>query len=161
MAYGHCFAILDLRVAEIGGAQITSHLEEIALEAIEAEAAFICDIIGSALADESAAIAAKWLRPEATVCTQAKEIYNTAFLICIRLAFVQARIWELTNDAPIYETPPDHSEVDLTIGSNFQRATDELTASKHQLEAATQGKESGHRCTRCKQLRRKPNSTTG
>ena len=142
-------------MAEIGAAKITSHLEEIALEALEAEAAFICDIIGNALADESAAIAAKWLRPEDTVCTQAKEIDNTAFLICIRLAFVQARIWELTNDAPIYETPPDHSEVDLTIGSNFQRAADELTEKRHQLEAATRGKERGHRCLKCTRFTKK------
>ena len=101
------FAILDLRVAEIGAAKITSHLEDIALEAIQADAAYLCDIVGNALADESAAIAAKWLRPETSECAGAEQLQSTAFLICIRLGFTQARIWELTNDAPIYEAPLD------------------------------------------------------
>ena len=61
------FAILDLRTAELGIDRVASHLEEIAEEAIAAGAATVCDIIGNALADEAAAIAAKWLRPQQTM----------------------------------------------------------------------------------------------
>ena len=133
------FAILDVRTVEIGVANVTSHLEDIANQAIEADAAYICDIIVSALADGSAEIAAKWLRPDKAECEQVEAIHCTAFLICIRLAFTQARIWALSNDAPIYETPPDFSEIDLTIGSNFQKASDEygkttLTCSSNQRQ---------------------------
>ena len=142
-------------IVEVGVAKVTSHLEDIALEAIEAEAAYICDIIGNALADESAAITAKRLRPDNTECKQASSINRTAFLICIRLAFVQARMWELFNDAPIYEASPDIVEVDSTIGTTFQKAADELSATLHQLEAATKGKDSGQRCTRCRKFKNK------
>ena len=45
------FAILDSRTAEIGIEKVTSHLEEIAFEALEADLAFICDVIGNALVD--------------------------------------------------------------------------------------------------------------
>ena len=113
------FAILDMRTAELGVAKITSHLEDIALEAIQADAAYLCDIVGNALADESAAIAAKLLRPETSECAEADQLQSTAFLICIRLGFTKARIWELTNDAPIYEAPPDLNAIDLTFGSNY------------------------------------------
>ena len=73
-------------------AKVTSHLEDIANEAIEADAAYICDILGNALADESAAIAAKLMRIDKAECEQVETIHCTALLICIRLAFTQARI---------------------------------------------------------------------
>ena len=101
------FAILDLRTASLGIAKVTSHLEDIGEQAVETGAAMICDIIGNALADEAASIAAKWLRPTSAECREAKLVESTAFLICIRLAFTQARLWELTEEARRYEAPPE------------------------------------------------------
>ena len=111
------FAILDSRTAELGIAKLGSHLEEIAEEAIAAQAASVCDMVGNALVDEAASIAAKWLRPQPTECKQAEVIVHTAFLICIRLAFTQARVWELSEGMPLYESPPEVPEFDLDAGS--------------------------------------------
>ena len=146
-----------MRTAELGVAKVTSHLEEIAFEAIEAEAAQVCDIIGNALADESAAIAAKLLRPTQVECKEAAKLHNTAFFICIRLAFTQARVWTLTNDTRLYEAPPDLEEVDLEAGSVFQKNADEFAAQGHDLIEATQGKQSGHKCLICKAFHAKKN----
>ena len=106
-------ALLDLRKAELGISKVSSHLEAIGAQAVEAEFAFICDIIGNALADESAAIAAEWLEPKKAQCNEAEAIDNLAFMICIRLAFTQARIWEVTADSLLYEAAPEPDEVDL------------------------------------------------
>ena len=143
------FAILDMRTAQIGIAKVTSHLEEIAFEAIEAQAAEICDIIGNAFADEAASIVAKMLRPTLAEIDEAKVISKTAFFICIRLAFTQARVWHLTNDSRRFEAPPEIEEADLSIGSVFQMTADEFAAKGHELIEATQGKLSGHWCQNC------------
>ena len=86
------FAILDSRTAEIGIEKVTSHLEEIAFEALEADLAFICDVIGNALADEAANLAVQKLRPLPAECKEIELLHKTAFLICIRLAFTQASV---------------------------------------------------------------------
>jgi len=151
------FAILDLRTAELGINKIPSHLKEIVEEAIAAGAATVCDIIGNALADEAAAIAAKWFRPQQTETREATLLNKQAFLICIRLACTQARLWELTADALMYEAPPELEEVDLDPSSVFQRTADDFASTGHDLEPATQGKQSGHRCTRCPAFHAKHN----
>ena len=130
-------------------AKVTSHLEDIASEAIEAAAAYICGILGNALADEAASIAAKWLRPSAADCSEAKAIDKTALLICIRLAFTQARLWELTGDARRYEAPPEFECEATDLASVYQEAADEFTSTGHDITEATQGKQSGHFCVRC------------
>ena len=107
------------------------------------------DIIRNALADEAAAIAAKWLRPQQGEKREATLINQQAFLICIRLACTQARLWELTEDAFLYEAPPEIEAQDLDPLTAFQRAADEFALAGHDLEPATQGKQAGHRCTRC------------
>jgi len=147
--------LLDLRKAELGISKVSSHLEAIGAQPVEAEFAFICDIIGNALADESAAIAAEWLEPKKAQCNEAEAIDNLAFMICIRLAFTQARIWEVTADSLLYEAPPEPEEVDLDLLSNFQNAADELAAKGHWLEAATRGETAGHTCTRCTKFKKK------
>ena len=144
------FAILDLRTAELGINKIGSHLEGIAEEAIAAEAATVCDIVGNAFADEAASIGAKWLRPQQTDVKEASLINTTAFMICIRLAFTKARLCEQTNDAMLYEAPPDFEETDLDPGTVFQLTADDFALTGHNLEPATQGKHAGHACTRCK-----------
>ena len=75
------FAILDSRTAEMGMEKVTSHLEEIAFEALEADLAYICDVIGNALADEAANLAAKQLRPAPTICKDADTLQKTVFLV--------------------------------------------------------------------------------
>ena len=118
------FALLDLRTAELGIAKVWSHIEGVADLAIKAGEAQLCDIIGNALADEAAAIAAKLLRPTPTACKTRESIHRLAFNICIRLAFSQAREWELLDDTRIYEAPPEVIDTDTTFGTAFQKTTD-------------------------------------
>ena len=54
---------MDLRMAEIGIAKVASHMEDVGVEAVSANFSHLIDIIGNALADEAAALAAKALRP--------------------------------------------------------------------------------------------------
>ena len=51
-----------MRKAQLGIAKVISHLEGVATEAVNADVARICDILGNAFADEAAALAAKMLR---------------------------------------------------------------------------------------------------
>ena len=151
------FALLDLRTAELGIAKVWSHIEGVADLAIKAGEAQLCDIIGNALADEAAAIAAKLLRPTPIACKSRESIHRLAFNICIRLAFSQAREWELLDDTRIYEAPPEFIETDTTIGTAFQKDNDELTESGHDLSIEWRGKIAGHLCARCEKFRAKAN----
>ena len=118
--------ILDMRKASLGIAKVTSHLEEIGEQAVDKGATFVCDIIGNALADEAASIAAKWLRPTSVECREAKRVEATAFLICIRLAFTQARVWELTEEARRYQAPPEIECEEIDLLNVFQNTADEF-----------------------------------
>ena len=151
------FALLDLRTAELGIAKVWSHIEDCADQAIQAGEAQLCDIIGNALADEAAAIAARLLRPSSVACNEKANLHRIAFNICIRLAFTQAREWELFADARLYEAPPEIEHTDTTIGTAFQRAEDELTESGHDLYIERRGDMLGHRCSRCKKLKAQKN----
>ena len=77
--------ILDMRTAETNFYKVASRLEEVGAQAVEEKFAHICDVIGNALADEAAELAAKLLRPTTSVCKQAEVEDTEAFLICIRL----------------------------------------------------------------------------
>jgi len=143
------FALLGFRTAELGIAKVTSHLEEVALEAVQADIASICDIIGNALADEAASLAAQRLRPTAAECKEADLTHRLAFDICIRLAFTQARVWELTDDVRIYEAPPESVEADTSLESVTESIKEQLSAQGHDLVLAQRGDEAGHTCTRC------------
>ena len=136
---------------------MTSHLEEIGEQAVAAGAATICDIIGNALADEAASIAAKWLRPTSVECREAKRVESTAFLICIRLGFTQARLWELTEEARRYEAPPEIERETVDFMSVFQATADEFALQGHDITEASQGKQSGHYCSRCTTFHAKHN----
>ena len=71
------------------------------------------------------------------------------FPICIRLAFTQARVWELTNDSLLYESPPDFVEEDTHCESHLPGLCDDFAAKGHLLEAAFRGQHAGHKCQRC------------
>ena len=155
------FAILDSRTAEMGMEKVTSHLEEIAFEALEADMAFLCDVIGNALADEAASLAAKRLRPAPVTCKESQLLHKKTFLICIRLAFTQARVWAMMGEARLYEDPPDHEEAEADIGSEFQKLEDDFAKQGHELIEAWRGKQSGHKCIHCRKFQAKKKSTAG
>ena len=98
----------------------------------------ICDIIGNALADEAASLAAKRLRPNQIECKEAETIHNLAFHICIRLAFTQARVWELTDGVRMYEAPLGLEEAGTSFENIFQGATEDLSAKGHDMITAQQ-----------------------
>ena len=52
---------------------------------------------------------------------------------------------------------PEIEELDLDPSSVFQLTADEFALTGHNLEPATQGKQSGHRCTRCPAFHAKHN----
>ena len=86
----------------------------------------LIDIIGNALADEAAELSAKLLRPNVETNNEANELDKLAFNICIRIGFVQARLWELFSDAPIYEAldatiplPRTQTEVSESVLNNI------------------------------------------
>jgi len=58
------------------------------------------------MADEAVELAIKALAPPTQLCTEAEYANKEAFHICSRLAFAQARIWELIADTLRYESPP-------------------------------------------------------
>ena len=154
------FALLEFRTAELGIAKVTSHLEEVALEAVTADVASICDIIGNALADEAASLAAQRLRPTTAECKQADLIHSLAVDICIRLAFTQARVWELTDDVRIYEAPADFVEADTSLENVTEDIKAELSAQGHDFALAQRGDQTGHTCTRCGDFTPRPSSIT-
>ena len=97
------FALLELRTADVGINKVSSHMEELGVEAVSSGAALLTYIIGNSLADEAASLAARTLRPEAAEIAAALDTEKMAFEICIRIGLVQARIWEVNKDAVMYE----------------------------------------------------------
>ena len=100
----------------------------------------LVDIIGNALADEAADLAAKLLRPPQPEIDEAKRIDNIAFLTCIRLGFIQARRWELFNGAPIYETPTEDTAPPRTVDQALVDLIAKMKQSGHIVEKAFEGK---------------------
>ena len=84
--------ILDFRTAEIGVSKVASHLEGVGALAVEQEFATICDIIGNALADEAAAMAAISLRPPEDEIKHAEQTEESLFgqIIFIKRAQIRA-----------------------------------------------------------------------
>ena len=133
---------------------MSSHIENIGVKAVMCGFAELVDIIGNALADEAADLAAKLLRPPQPDIDEAKRISDTAFLVCVRLAFIQARKWELFDGAPIFEAPAE----DIEPPKPFDQALVDLIArmklSGHVLEWDFVGNLHGLRCDRCTIFRR-------
>ena len=73
------FALLDFRTAEIGLGKVSSHIEDEGALAIELGFAHLCDIIGNALADETAELAANKLHPPQQDCSDSEELNKEAF----------------------------------------------------------------------------------
>ena len=65
-----------MRTAETNFYKVASHLEEVGTQAVEEKFAHICDIIGNALADEAAELAAK-LTKTIDQCLQAGGRWRT------------------------------------------------------------------------------------
>ena len=105
--WGLFFAILDLRIAESCFAKVASHIEDVGARAVETDFATICDVIGNALADEAADLAAKLMRPTPAKCKKIESEQSEAFLVCVRIRMVQARLWERTENAMTYELPEE------------------------------------------------------
>ena len=83
-------AMLDLRSSEVDLHKVSSHIEGVGVKPVMWGHAELIDIIGNALADEAADLAAKLLRPNVEANNEANELDKLAFNICIRTGFVQA-----------------------------------------------------------------------
>ena len=70
---GDMFCDLGLRLGEINAHKVASHFEPYGLQAVAWGYAKLVDVIGNALADEAAELAASLLRPDQTLILQAKE----------------------------------------------------------------------------------------
>ena len=133
--------------------KVSSHIEDKGVEAVMGGFAELVDIIGNALADEAADLAAKHLRPPQPAIDEAKRIDNIAFLACIRLGFIQARRWDLFNGAPVYETPSEDTVAPRTFDQALVNLIARIKQSGHVLEKAIVGKNIGLRCSRCPNFR--------
>ena len=147
---GLCFMILDMRSAEIGINKVASHIEDIGVDAVEQGFASISDVIGNALADEAAELTAKLIQPSKGACQEANLIDKEAFLICLRIGFTQARLWESSDGALLYEAPVEFQPEETGVEIELQKATKELTDKGHDLVPEVRGDQRGHCCNRCK-----------
>ena len=73
------------------------------------------------MADESAELAAALLRPTQEKIVAAKQEDDLAFAVCLRLGFVQARLWELFGNAPIFERPATYDNEPITDEDAMKR----------------------------------------
>ena len=112
------------------------------------------DIIGNALADEAAELAAALLRPTQEKIILAKQVDELAFAVCLRLGFVQARLWDLFGNAPIYERPATFDNEPITDEEALQRLLRRMKESGHVLERGMRGKLHGLRCCQCHEFHR-------
>ena len=146
------FALLDLRTADVGINKVSSHMEELGVEAVNSGAALLTDIIGNSLADEAAALAARTLRLEAAEIAAALDIEKMAFEICVRIGLVQARIWEVNKDAAMYELTERPDPTDLNVETEMRKAIDDILMKGHDLAIAHRGNIMGHACRKCKKF---------
>ena len=124
-------------------------MEEVGAQAVEEQFAHICDVIGNALADEAAELAAKLLRPTPSICKQAEVEDTEALLICIRLGLTQARHWESTEEAWIYEAPVPVEAVSCSTECEMVKVIEKIADQGHDVQSDFRGGMSGHMCTRC------------
>ena len=115
----------------------------------------ICDIIGNALADEAAELTAKLLRPAPAKCRQAAAKDTEAFLVCIRIGLTQARLWEASEEALVYEAPVAFEPEATSTEIELIKVTQGLAYNGHVPIATTWGSMFGHRCSRCNLFRNK------
>ena len=88
-----------------------------------------------------------------------EELSKEAFLICIRLAFTQARSWELVEDALLYESPPEVLKQEADYEQHLPGLQQEFAAKGHFLEIAHRGEAKGHSCLRCKNWKKRNRSS--
>ena len=143
------FSIMAFRTAEIEFAKVSSHLEDVGAQAVEDSIAHICDVIGNELADEAAELTAKLLRPQQTKCKASSVAEAEAFLVCIRIGLAQARLWEASEDALIFEAHESFEAEATSTEIELMKAARNLADSGHELIVDTWGEFVGNRCARC------------
>ena len=134
--------MLDLRSSEVDLHKLTSHIEGVGLKAVQWGHAELIDIIGNALADEAVELTAKLLRPNTDTNNEAFELGKLTFNICVNIGFVQARLWELFADAPMYEQNPRHGPPSRK--AHERRGAWTLLRTMQQISATQGGKVSGN-----------------
>ena len=80
---------------------------------------------------------------------EAKEIDELALCVCIRLGFIQARLWELFGNAPIHPALEDDVDSPMSDEAALDALTEEMKASGHICERAMRGNLHGLLCDRC------------
>ena len=108
--------------------KVSSHLEEVGTQAVEEQFATIRDVVGNAFADEVVESAAKLRRPTLAICKEADLEDTEAFLVCIRIGLPQARHWEQSEDAWLYEAPVE------TEPESFSTEVEILKVSKNLVD---------------------------
>ena len=137
--WGLFFALLDLRSSEVDCHKVSSHIEGVGLKAVEWGHAELIDLIGNALADEAAELTAKLLRPSTEANKQANELDKLAFNICVRIGFIQARLWDLFGNAPIHDAPTVNDEAPITNQAALEALIGEMKKNGHVLERKLRG----------------------
>ena len=75
------------------------------------------------LVDEVAELAAKLLRPTLAISKEADLEDTEAFLVCIRIGLTQARHWEQSEDAWLYDAPVEIEPESLSTELEILKAT--------------------------------------
>ena len=114
-------------------------MEDAGTQAVEEYFAFICGIVGNALADEAAELAAKLLRPSPAKCKEAELADTEAFLIAIRIGLTQACHWEQLEDAWVYEMPAVIEQENVATEVELIKVTQKLADNGHVLESEVRG----------------------
>ena len=107
------------------------------------------DIIGKSLVDEAVELAAAPLRPSQEKIVEAKQVDDLAFAVGLRLVFVQARLWDLFGDAPIFEKPAAFDNEPIADDEALERLLTKMRETGHILERGMRGNLHGLTCTRC------------
>ena len=73
------------------------------------------------------------LRPSTATSKEAGLLENKAFKICLRLGFIQARIWEVFDNAPIHAAPEEDVEPPIEFDDALDQLVSEMKVGGHIL----------------------------
>ncbi len=140
--------IIDDRAGETSISKVKSHVLEEQLEQVANRQHCWRHVVGNELADASADTGpALFSQDVGAASRRARHIEDKAATIACRLARIQARIWEFSRGAAVYE-PPTPAALDPTEKEPDHAARDiisTINSKGHHLE----GWNSGFRCVRC------------
>ena len=133
------FTLLDRREHETRFFKIRSHQEDETVRQIIAQGISEASIIGNALADQAAEVAEAKIQTDVTQSNAANANETTAYLVALRLAVIQKRIWDCETGARTHDMPKEIVHAQIGEAEVLDTIARSIAKNGHRLQKAGTG----------------------